>query len=126
MQKHVDPSESKLSRERRLLLDVGPHRLGDLAASRLALDARDRREGRRDRHRLEEASRQRQMTCQRFKTDSCFCNGPAKLRGGTDALLLLRRRSPLPARLDGSPLLSVNPPSPDRGQTRIVNVTHDS
>ena len=62
------------------------------------------------------------MTCQRFKTDSCLCTGPAKLRGGTDALLLLRRRSPLPARLDGSPLLSVNPPSPDRGLAQIVTV----
>ena len=59
-----------------------PDRLEHLAAGRLALDARDRREGRRDRHRLEEASRQRQMTCQRFKTDSCLCTGPAKLRGG--------------------------------------------
>ena len=55
MQKHVDPSESKLSRERRLLLDVGPHRLGDRDAARLAADARDLREGGRLRHRLEEA-----------------------------------------------------------------------
>ena len=74
MQKHVDPSESKLSRERRLLLDVGPHRLGDLAASRLALDARDRREGSRARHRLEEAN----------------------------ALLLLRRRGLLAGSLGGT------------------------
>merc|ERR1719386_219210 len=60
-----------------LLLDVHPQRLEDLAAGRLALDARDRREGSRARHRLEEA----------------------------DALLLLRRGSPLPARLAGLALV---------------------
>merc|ERR1719440_305277 len=38
-----------------LLLDVHPQRLEDLAASRLALDAHDRREGGRARHRLEDA-----------------------------------------------------------------------
>merc|ERR1719389_924231 len=38
-----------------LLLDVGPHRLGDREAARLAADARDLREGGRLRHRLEEA-----------------------------------------------------------------------
>ena len=51
-----------------------PQRLEHLAAGRLALDARDRREGSRDRHRLEEA----------------------------DALLLLRRRGLLATSLGGA------------------------
>ena len=55
-------------------LDVHPQRLEHLAAGRLALDARDRREGSRARHRLEEAN----------------------------ALLLLRRRGLLATSLGGA------------------------
>merc|ERR1712093_502005 len=69
----ADVARLPLRGEEALLLDVPPERLDRLAAGRLALDASDRREGSRERHGLVEA----------------------------DALLLLRRRSPLPARLAG-------------------------